>query len=133
VDLLSKPTEEENEIVGDSKGEHLTDETLKMQNEVKEPLGDNTGQVAEVINNFDVNSEMVVENKVENLMEVKVRSESEDIEVKGEIEHVVEVTNTMMLSHLGAVYNYLDHQKESIENLDVVKTKRMKELVDKLR
>lgn len=133
MDLLSKPTEEENEIVGDSKGEHLTDETLKMQNEVKEPLEDNTGQVAEVINNFDVNSEMVVENKVENLMEVKVRSESEDIEVKGEIEHVVEVTNTMMLSHLGAVYNYLDHQKESIENLDVVKTKRMKELVDKLR
>jgi hypothetical protein len=52
--------------------------------------------------------------------------------VKEEIEHV-EVTNTMMLSHLGAVYNYLDHQKESIENLDVAKTKRMKELVDKLR
>jgi hypothetical protein len=133
VDLLSKPTEVENEVVGDSKGGHLTDETLEKRNEIKEPLEDNSGQVAEVINHFDVKSEMVDENKVENLMEVKVRSASEDIKVKGEIEHDVEVTNTMMLSHLGAVYNYLDHQKESIEHLDVVKTKRMKELVDKLR
>lgn len=133
MDLLSKPIEEEIEVVRDSKGGHLTGETLEKRIEIKEPLENNTGHVAEVTNNFDVKSEVVEENKAEILMEVKVRCASIDIEVKGEIEHNVEVTNTMMLSHLGAVYNYLDHQKKSIENLDVVKTKRMKELVDKLR
>jgi hypothetical protein len=133
VDLLSKPFEEGKEIVEGSKEVNLT-ETGELRNEIGETLDDRTPQ-GEVINNFDqkghVEIVMVGEKKVEPLIEVKVGSESE--EKKEEIEHDVEVTNTMMLSHLGAVYNYLDHQKESIENLDVAKTKRMKELVDKLR
>lgn len=133
VDLLSKPEGEGSETSVD---EDVTVGTLNMNGSEGTVEATNMKGQETVNDHKDkeefVKARIVTESKMETLMEVAIGGEGEQ-EVKGEIEGDVEVTNTMMLSHIGAVYRHLDHQKRSIENLDVVKTKRMKELVEKLR